>query len=132
MNIVERIKKIPGLYTVGKVSQEEIEKAEKNLNIKFPEEYREFLKEFGAVSFYGTEICGLKVPEYLNVVDTTLEERELNREFPDNVFIVERMNIDNIIAFSDESGQIFIADDKKIKKIADSFMEYIEICAKRK
>ncbi|MGX7096015.1 SMI1/KNR4 family protein [Gemella bergeri] len=58
----EFIKKIENLYTAKGATEEQIIAAEKDLNLTFPVEYREYLKEFGAISFYGTELTGLMEP----------------------------------------------------------------------
>lgn len=55
---------------------EEIRAAEASLGV-LPDDYRRFLREFGWIGVGSDEIFGLGsgVPEYLNVVSVTLEER---------------------------------------------------------
>ena len=54
-NIVEKINAVPDLvHLTGCVTSQVIE-AQKALNIAFPEEYIEYVKKFGVISFYGTE-----------------------------------------------------------------------------
>ena len=102
MSIVERIKKIEELDTnlKGGASEEQIIRAEKRLELKFPEEYKDYVKEFGAISFLGNEWTGLNVDGYLNVVNMTEEERALNE---------------------------FFQYDKK-ELICNSLSEYLDIC----
>ena len=57
MSIVEKIKKIKNLdkNPNGGANEEQIERAEKRLSLRFSKEYKEYVKEFGMISFYGTE-----------------------------------------------------------------------------
>lgn len=66
----------------GPASTQEIEHAEKELGVKFPKEYQEFLEEFGAVLANGVEVYGLPSSElnapplWQNVVTVTKELRD--------------------------------------------------------
>ena len=74
--IVEKILQIPNLYKLQKCSEAEMVKAQEILNVKFSTEYVDYVTNFGAISFYGTEWTGLNVNGYLNVVEATLEARK--------------------------------------------------------
>ena len=89
MSIVEKIKNIPKLYHLKGCTDSQIEEAQKELNLKFPAEYVEYVKAYGAISFYGTEWTGLNVEGYLNVVETTKEEKDINKDFPNDCFVLE-------------------------------------------
>lgn len=93
MNIVEKIKKMKDLdiNPKGGASKEQIERAEKRLNLKFSEEYKEYLKEFGMISFYGTEWSGLNIDGYFNVVNMTEDEKALNKYFPEKLLKILRL-----------------------------------------
>lgn len=56
------------------------------LGITFPDEFIDYVKEYGAISFYGTEWMGLNVDGYINVVDATKQERDINDDFPSDCF----------------------------------------------
>lgn len=47
----------------GSVSSHIIDSAERELNVVFPKEYKDFLEQYGAVLMNGTEIFGLPNPE---------------------------------------------------------------------
>ncbi len=52
----------------------------------FPAEYKDYLKEYGVISFYGTEWNGLKEDTWTDVVATTLEARSLYENFPKEIY----------------------------------------------
>lgn len=130
MNIVEKIKKIEDLdiNQKGGASDEQIERAEKRLNLKFSKEYIEYVKEFGAISFLGNEWTGLNIDGYLNVVNMTEEERALNEFFPKKYFVIENIGVDRILIISNEEGKIYSIQYDKIKFLCDSLSEYLDIC----
>ena len=109
MNIVEKIKKIDDLDIISNngASEEQIIRAEKRLELKFPEEYKDEVKEFGAISFLGNEWTGLNVDGYLNVVNMTEEERALNEFFPKKYFVIENIGVDRMLIISDEKVKIY-------------------------
>lgn len=108
------------------VAGNEIVEAEKVLEVKFAEEYKEYLCSFGAASIYGHEFTGICDVERLNVVAVTKEERELNPFVPQEFYVVEQLNIDGIVIWQSEDGSIFMSMPSNIfKKINESLLEYI-------
>ena len=130
MNIVEKIKKIKDLEITsnGRASEEQIIRAEKRLNLKFSEEYKEYFKEFGAISFFGNEWSGLNIDGYFNVVNITEDERVLNESFPKKHFVVENIGVDSIFIISNEDGKIYSIQYDKIEFLCNSLSEYLDIC----
>lgn len=130
MNIVEKIKKIKDLEITsnGRASEEQIIRAEKRLNLKFSEEYKEYVKEFGAISFFGNEWSGLNIDGYFNVVNITEDERVLNESFPKKHFVVENIGVDSIFIISNEDGKIYSIQYDKIEFLCNSLSEYLDIC----
>ena len=131
MNIVDEIKKVPKLYKAKGCTTSQIKEAQKALGLSFPEEYIDYVKEFGAISFYGTEWMGLNVDGYINVVTATKSEREMNDSFPLDCFVIENQGIDGIITVSDEKGCIYSIQYDKKEKICDSLADYLKICLNR-
>ena len=95
--IVEKIKKIDKLYHAKGCTTSQLKEAQSELGLDFPEEFIDYVKEYGAISFYGTEWTGLNVDGYLNVVEVTKQERELNSAFPTDCFVLENQAIDGLI-----------------------------------
>lgn len=131
MSIVEKIKKIPKLYHAKGCTTSQIKEAQNALGLTFPDEYIDYVKEYGAISFYGTEWMGINVDGYLNVVDATKQERELNESFPMDCFVIENLGIDGIVTVSDEKGVIYSLQYAKKEKLCDSLSDYLDICALR-
>lgn len=130
MNIIEKIKKIDDLDIISNngASEEQILRAEKRLELKFPEEYKNYVKEFGAISFLGNEWTGLNIDGYLNVVNMTEEERALNEFFPKKYFVIENVGVDRMLIISNEKGEIYTIQYDKIKFLCNSLSEYLDIC----
>ena len=133
MNIVEKVKKIKDLDVnpKGGASEEQIERAEKRLGLKFSKEYKEYLKEFGMISFYGTEWSGLNIDGYFNVVNMTEDEKALNKYFPEKYIAIENLAVDGVIFVSNEEGKIYSIQYDKKELICNSLCEYLDICLKR-
>ena len=133
MSIVEKIKKIKNLdkNLNGGASEEQIERAEKKLSLRFSKEYKEYVKEFGMISFYGTEWSGLNIDGYFNVVNMTEDEKALNEVFPEKYFAIENLAVDGVIIISNEEGKIYSIQYDKKELICNSLSEYLDICLKR-
>ena len=130
-SIVEKINKIDKLYHTKGCAFKQIKEAQEALGITFPEEYMDIVKEYGAISFYGTEWTGLNVDDYLNVVSVTKQEREMNNYFPAGCFVLENQGIDGLIVICNEEGQVFSLQYSMVKKIHDSISNYLDECIKR-
>lgn len=131
MDIINEIKKISKLYHVNGCTTSQIMDAQKALDLTFPEEYIDYVKEYGAISFYGTEWTGLNVEGYLNVVEATKQERKLNSSFPLDCFVIENQGIDSLVTVSDEKGCIYSVQYNKKEKMYNSLSEYLISCVER-
>ncbi|MCL1852618.1 MAG: SMI1/KNR4 family protein [Peptococcaceae bacterium] len=70
----------------GKLSEQRIRNVEGELKITFPEEYREFLAEYGAGGVCGEYIEGIQGDKGASVVTATEKWREFG--LPENAFVV--------------------------------------------
>lgn len=129
--ISEKIRSVPRLYHLKGCSEKQIADAEKELQLKFPDEFIEYVSEFGAISFYGTEWTGLNVDGMLNVVQATNQEKALNSAFPEKCFVLENLGIDGIITIADESGRVYSLMYDKKSFICDTISEYLDLCIAR-
>lgn len=129
--IIEKISKIKKLYHAKGCTFKQIKEAQAELGITFPEDYMDIVKEYGAISFYGTEWTGLNVDDYLNVVSVTKQEREMNSSFPSDCFVLENQGIDGLIVICNEVGEVYSLQYSKIEKIHDSIASYLDECIKR-
>lgn len=129
--VIDMVNSIKGVRYIGGCSEGDIQRAEKILRLKFPDEYREYMLEFGSITFKGVELTGLNITGHLNVVDATLQERKFNPDFPKNIFIIENLGIDSIFIVGDEKGSIYKLQYDKMIKISSSFTEYLQRCKYR-
>lgn len=104
-----------------------IQLAEEKLKLKFSEEYKEYLISFGQATIFGHEFSGITDSLRLNVVDLTIEEKEKNPYILSNMYVIEKANIDDIVIWQNDLGEIFLSESfSSPSKIATSFLEYID------
>lgn len=132
MNIVDKIKTIPNLCHLTGCKTTQIKTAQKELDLDFPDEFIDYVKEFGVISFYGTEWTGLNVEGYLNVVDATKNERKLNKDFPQGFFVLENQAIDGILILVNSKGIVYsYQNGNQPTLICKSMSEYLDICIQK-
>lgn len=133
MNIIDKIKAIPDVLHLSGCKEEQIMLAQKELGLEFPAEYIDYIKEYGVISFYGTEWTGLNVEGYLNVVEATKNEREHNKDFPGNCFVLENLAIEGIMILADTEGAVYsYQSGGKPSLICNSLSDYLDICISKK
>lgn len=125
-SIVEVVKDLPKMACVGRTSEDAITSAEKALQIRFSNEYRSYLAEFGAVSARRLELTGIISVEYCNVVSATKVAWELNPQAPRTMYVVENTYIDGVVIWQDSAGIVYqTTPNSAPKKIASSLAEYV-------
>ncbi|MGL5357194.1 MAG: SMI1/KNR4 family protein [Fusobacteriaceae bacterium] len=115
--IQKKIKNKNGIFK-GNISMSEIELAEKELCFIFPEEYKNFLKEFGYLCIGANEIHGLGVSGYLNIVTATKEEAITD-------YIVIQNEGTGFLILLNEMGEVFEYSENTKEKIYDTFYKYL-------
>ncbi len=129
MNICDKIQAIPGLYHLSGCKTTQISEAQKALDLEFPQEFIDYVRQFGAISFGGTEWTGLNVDGYLNVVEATMQERELNDGFPEDCFVLENLAIEGLLTLVNTKGVVYsYQSGKPPVMICQSISEYLDIC----
>ena len=124
-DIVKLIQKQPDLYAMKGASEEDIKMAEQALNLRFATDYRTYIDVFGVASFAGHELTGVCKSKRLSVVDVTLEERN-NNTVPDDWYVLEQANIDDIVIWQDSNGTVYqTVPGAKAKELCGSLVEYI-------
>ncbi len=107
--------------------EESVVSSEDALGLKFAEDYRFYVKRFGAISAGAVELTGVVESERLNVVDVTNKERELNEKFPRDLYVIENVGIEGIVVLQNANGEVFSFDGvNPPKKYANSLKEYLE------
>ena len=124
--IANKIKSNKNINVIEGCTDKEINEAERSLNMKFPNEYKTILKEFGCIDFGACEWTGLNIKGHLNVVTATLKEKSVNKDFPEKHFVLEDFNIDAKKAIVNERGNVFIISRSNIKPAAGSISQFLE------
>jgi len=130
-DIIEIMKNIPDLSGIKGANDAQIKLAEDELGLKFPEEYKEYVREFGCIDFGPVEWTGLNIEGRLNTVTATKKEKGVNPDFPEGWFVLEELGIDakNIIVNSE--GKVALIQYENITPIFDSISEYLMDCIKQ-
>lgn len=127
MDIIEELCRKPNLLHGKGASIDVINSYEKILGIKFFSDYRKYLLEFSIVAFSGHELTGISKSKRLNVVDVTLNERNLNENIPEDFYVVEVANIDGIVLWQNSLGEIYMTKPNNVpKKLYDSLGDFIK------
>lgn len=124
-NIFEEINKKQKMFKTKPVNEDAIKEAENKLGRAFSDEYKKYLLQFGAISFSSTEITGLNIEKYANVVDVTLKEIELNEDFPKDCIVLENVGVEGVLILINSQNHIFEWKNKSAIKIHDSMEEYL-------
>ncbi len=125
--IIDAINSLEDLLPLKAATSTQITDAELQLRVSFSEEYKEYLRVFGAIMADGIELSGITKAEHRSVVALTKKERKLNPKVPNTMYVVENPHIDGIIVWQDTSGNIYkTLPQNSPKKIAKSLAEYIE------
>ena len=126
-NIVEIINSLIDLLPLKPASDTQITEAEIQLRLNFADEYKVYLKTFGAIMANGIELTGIAKSQHRNVVSVTQEERTLNPKVPNSMYVVESTCVDGIVIWQDSEGYIYKTQPNlEPKKIADSLAEYVQ------
>ena len=72
-DIIQVLESKKGFYSFGKASDDEILKAEKNLNLKFAKDYKKYLAKFGIAEIEGHEFTGVYNSSRLNGVQNEIK-----------------------------------------------------------
>ena len=132
MNVLKRrnldrvIGKLTDAEFEGPASPEAVAAAEKALGVTFAEDYRAFLLKYGTVDSYEVELLGIAGDGLYGVVEATLEERELNDEFPKDAYVINRWGYEDIVSVQYSNGSIeAISMEYQNKKLNHSLAAYI-------
>ena len=126
-DIIKTLRAMEDFDCLNGASEDEIEAAEKDLDLKFAKDYRKYLSEYGLACAAGHEFTGIVKSPRLNVVDATARIYKKIQDLPAKSYIVEELNIDSIVILQTEDGSIYEAVPGKLSnKIADSLCDYLK------
>ena len=124
--IIEEFSYKSNFYSEKGASLEMIVKAEEALGLRFADDYREYLQQFGSVSCGGHELTGVSEDAALDVVKVTLKNLEKNQSVKTPLYVVEETHMDGIVIWQSETGELFKTEYKEApEKIFESLTEYV-------
>lgn len=116
------------VFSTGGVEKSEVEKAEKELSIDFPEEYKELLVEYGAISVGSHEIAALGVEGHLNVVELTKNERGLSStKNLEEYIVIENIGSEGLLIVLDSEGNVYEYANGHFRHIYKDFSSYLKM-----
>ena len=116
-----------GFVHLNGATEEQIEAAQESLQLSFNEEYLDYNRKYGPVSFLVHELTGICSLKRLNVVDVTNNARTLIHNIPKDWYVVEEIYMDDVFICQNSAGTIFqIAPYVEPIQIANSICEYID------
>ena len=108
-------------------TEETVINAENELQLRFAEDYRRYLKELCIAAFDGHELTGLSKNTRTNVVCVTQENKKINDHMVQGFYVIEENGIDGIVLWQDKSGNVYQTQgDGEPEKIFKSLTEYIK------
>ena len=123
--IVEAMKTFPCFDPDKPATDAQINELQNKIGIRFADDYRDYLSAYGLVSFYGVELTGVTHVKWLNVADVTLEAR-LKNNLPKDYYVVEKLNINDVLAVQSTDGRVYLYRNGSFKSEADSLEEYLK------
>jgi len=126
-NIGSTIRALKGLRSLSPASSEAIAEAEKQLGLKFSDEFKQYLLEFGVIYSEAVQLKGIAKTKGYNVAAFTLMAREVWPEIPRNFYVISETGYNGIIICQNENGFVYeCRPNNEIIQIASSLSEYIE------
>jgi len=125
--IFEMLKARPDFYFEGTVPLEAIKKAENQLGLRFAEDYKEYVMQYGTISCNGHELTGISCDTYLDVVYATENQWAKSIYVKHTLYVIEETHIDGIVIWQDKSGAVYQSEPNcKPVHICNSLAEYLE------
>lgn len=125
-DIINVINSKDGVIHGKETNENEIKQAESELGLRFADDYRNYIKQFGCMVIGSREFTGISLQENYNVVSITTAQRRNNKDISKNWYVLEQLNIDGIVIWQSSDGEVFQTyPNSNPEKIANSLSEYI-------
>lgn len=123
--LIDTLNRLRNLKTGKGAFEEDIQRAETLLGLKFCDEYRNYLKMLGWVSAEDVKLTGI-ARNWRDVVHATSTEKALGQKIPDNMYVVEYTAIPRMCVLQDTEGKIYyISPTHEPTQAFNSLEEYI-------
>lgn len=126
LEMINKIMEAEDYAALGAASKEQIAEAEKELQLEFAADYKEYLSAFGAATFCGKELTGICSSERLSVIAVTKRARSYYKCFPDDAYVIEEMLFDHFLVIQKADGSVFsYGPNDSEEPLADSLSLYL-------
>ena len=127
-DLINSLSSLPDFYSLTGASGEQIAQTERALSLRFADDYRQYVRAFGAVSAAGHEPTGVCASKRLNVVEVTLSARGAQPAIPRDWYVLEEATIDGILVWQSGAGEVFQTQPgAEPVKLAASIREYLNL-----
>ena len=125
-DIIEVITNMKDMRHLVPASALAVAVAETKLNLSFSEEYKKYVRTFGAMSACGVELTGVTSSPRLDVVAVTMRYRETYDNMPADKYVIEETQCEGLIVLQDHSGAVwFLAPVGEPEIIFDTLADYL-------
>lgn len=126
MKLANVIDNLPNLFYIKGASEEEIKEAEQCLELCFAQDYKEYVKRYGIITYDSHEITGLCNNKRLDVKQVTEYERKNNPNIAPDLYVIEQLDIDGVVVWQASTGEIFQSmPNNALIKICNNLEEYL-------
>lgn len=127
--LIDYVNSLEDVIKKGQASDEDIKTIEKELGLTLAKEYKQYLRNFGAIICGSHELTGISKSRHTNVITVTQRSWELNPQVPKSMYAIEDTGVDGIIIWQDSKGNIYTSTPTgKPKKSYSSLLSYIKKC----
>lgn len=127
-DIIEVINSMEEIVCGKAVKESEIEQAEKELGLKFSDEYHRYVKNFGCMAIGGREFTGISNLVNYSVITITVAQKHYNTSIPADWYVIEQLNIDGIVIWQATTGEVYqTSPNAEPIKLCNSMAEYINL-----
>lgn len=98
-DVIKILNKLEDFNCLEGADERAIISAETNLGVKFASDHKKYLSEYGLASADGHEFTGIVKSPRLNVVDVTIRLKKKFKNVPNDAYVLEELNIDDIVIF---------------------------------
>jgi len=126
LNTIKKIEEKYKLYKTKGASEDLISEAERQLHLRFSDDYKDYLSKYGAISFGSTELTGLNIDDYANVVSVTLKEAQRNKSFPKGSYVLENTGNEGLLILQTSDGEVYEWQNGKKGASFKGLKEYLE------
>lgn len=126
MKLASVIENLPNLFHLQGASEDVIKDAEQYLEVHFAQDYKEYVKRYGIITYDSHEITGLCNNKRLDVRRVTEYERKNNPNIAPDLYVIEQLDIDGVVVWQASTGEIFQSmPNNALIKICNNLEEYL-------